>query len=318
LQPSSYVAAVGGANYDLKLRIAGPTAMRSSNPGSAVLSPGGAARNIAENLAHMGVPVKLASVVGRDEFGRRLLAETAAAGVDTRHVRRGAGLTGLYAAVLDEGGQMLVGASAMDAFEAQVPGYLAGKRKLIERAGLIVADGNLPLESLKALVALAADRAIPLILDPTSVPKAGRLAATLNRRVDIFSIFCNRDEAEALTGRRLRTDRSLAEAARHLHDRGVRHVAITLGRRGAFASSRDGGPVRSRKLAAPEADPIDVTGAGDAALAGTVYGLHAGHGFIESARYGLAAAALTIGCARSVDPKLSAARVEAMASRMPG
>src|SRR5829696_3958634 len=56
--------------------------LHTSNIGTLVRSHGGAARNVAENLARLGVPVSLSTVVGGDEDGREVLAATEAAGVD--------------------------------------------------------------------------------------------------------------------------------------------------------------------------------------------------------------------------------------------
>src|SRR6266850_5910429 len=65
------VVCIGGANMDIKCRIAGKTVMGSSNPGATVLAPGGVARNVAHNLARLGVGAALVSAVGRDAFGRQ-------------------------------------------------------------------------------------------------------------------------------------------------------------------------------------------------------------------------------------------------------
>src|SRR5215510_3688762 len=101
LRKHATMVCIGGANMDIKGRIAGRTVMGTSNPGTAVLSPGGVARNIAHNLALLGVRAALVSAVGRDALGTQLLAVTAAAGVDISGVLRTADATGSYSATLD-------------------------------------------------------------------------------------------------------------------------------------------------------------------------------------------------------------------------
>src|SRR6185295_14794973 len=101
-------------NIDIKAAIGGRTIATTSNPGTAMMSLGGVGRNIAHNLARLDVAVKLISAVGRDAEGDRLLAETEAAGVDIAAVRRGGGSTGVYAAVLDRDGELVIGVSAME------------------------------------------------------------------------------------------------------------------------------------------------------------------------------------------------------------
>lgn len=80
------VLVVGACAIDLKAVPGTPLVMATSNPGSVTATPGGVARNIAENLARLGTEVRLASRVGRDGFGRLVLVETAEAGVDVSAV----------------------------------------------------------------------------------------------------------------------------------------------------------------------------------------------------------------------------------------
>jgi pseudouridine kinase len=282
---------------DIKCRIAGRAAMASSNPGSVLSAPGGVARNIAEALARLGLAASLISAVGRDPPGRQLLAATAAAGVDVRGVLRGPAPTGIYAATLDARGELLVGVAAMGILERLTPRRLAHRQRLIAAADLVVADSNLPAATLDWLLAFAARRGLRLAIDAVSVPKARRLKPLLRARRPLFALFCNRAEAAALTGAA-----DPRTAARRLHARGVRHVCIGLGRRGALASSA-GAQQRVPTLAG---DVVDVTGAGDAMVAGTLFGLLNGESLATAARYGQAAATLTRAGAQSVSPRLSA------------
>ncbi len=298
-----YLVAIGGANMDVKCRTAGVPRMGTSNPGSASLAPGGVARNVAQNLAQLGLDAKLVALVGRDAPGDRLLAATAAAGVDIRHVGRGGQPTGSYVATLDAAGELVLGVAAMDVLEELTPALLRRDEKLFAGAALIVADGNLPAESLEWLAGFAAANTVRLAAVAASVPKMKRLAALLAARRPLFALFANREEAEALLRRPLASVRALGEAARGLHRRGVQHVAISLGRRGMFIAGEGSA---GRVVAPPRAAAIDVTGAGDAAVAGTLYGLLAGRSAVEAAAYGQAAAALTIASDGSVSPALNA------------
>ncbi|MGH6958958.1 MAG: carbohydrate kinase family protein, partial [Dongiaceae bacterium] len=135
-----------------------------------------------------------------------------------------------------------------------------------------------------------------------SVPKGGRLKRLLAAGRPLFALFCNQAEATALTGRS-----ELRAAARRLHERGVRHIGIGLGRRGMFVSNGE----NRRIVPALPARVVDATGAGDAAVAGTLYGLLRGHDLAAAARYGQAAAALTLACDQSVSPKLTARAIRA-------
>ena len=298
------VIVIGGANMDLKSRIGGPEIMATSNPGAIALMPGGVARNVAETLARLGLPTALVAAVGRDALGDQLASETAAAGVALNSVLRGQFATGTYAAVLTHGGELLIGVSAMAATQRLTPAVLRRHSGRLRSAPLIMADCNLPMASLEWLVRFAADADVPLALETVSVPKVKRLRSILQRRRPVFALFSNRAEIAAITGHGADGRRGLVRAARWLHDRGVQHVAIGLGANGMFVSSakRARGtivPGRQRKV-------VDVTGGGDAAVAGTLFGLLRGFDLAQAARCGQAAAALTVASERSVSPRLSA------------
>jgi pseudouridine kinase len=303
---AAYVVCIGGANMDIKCRVAGRTVMGSSNPGAIMQSPGGVARNIAHNLALLGVDTALIGAVGRDDAGERLLAATAAAGVDTQGVLRGTGATGSYSAVLDARGQLILGVAAMGILQRLTPRRLAAERARLAGADLLLADSNLRIDTLDWLIGFAAERGRRLALETVSVPKGSRLKRLLAAGRPLFALFCNRAEAAALTGRS-----SLPAAATRLHEQGVRHVGIGLGRRGMFVSD---GPTQ-RTVPALPARVVEVTGAGDAAVAGTLYGLLRGHDLAAAARYGQAASALTLACDLSVNPTLSARAIRARLNR---
>lgn len=60
------VVCIGGLNIDRKLRLLAEALPASSNPCEAHETPGGVVRNVAENLARLGLPVALVAAVGDD------------------------------------------------------------------------------------------------------------------------------------------------------------------------------------------------------------------------------------------------------------
>lgn len=316
------VVVVGGANLDIKARSASAAIPRTSNPGHTATTPGGVARNIAENLARLGTTTQLIAALGRDPHGERLLADTRAAGVLLDHVHRSAHPTGTYTAVLDADGELVLAVADMTATDELRPEHLQRARELITHAALLVVDGNLPAPVTAHLLDLARGADVRVIIDPVSVPKAARLAPLLGPERPVFAITPNRDELAALTGRETSAEQgtageaALAEAAEALHDRGVQHVWIRLGARGSLLSSR--GPDAACTLHQLPADPAevrDVTGAGDAMLAAFAHALLSGHRPATAARYGHASAALTLESGHTVRPDLTAQLLETAVRR---
>lgn len=303
------VVVAGGANLDIKARSTERAIPGTSNPGRTSTTPGGVARNIAENLARLGTPTQLIAAVGRDPYGERLLADTRAAGVLLDHVHRSEHPTGSYTAVLDADGELLLAVADMTATDALRPEHFQSARELIAHAALLVLDGNLAAPTTAHLLDLAQAAGVRVVIDPVSVPKAARLAPLLTGERPIFALTPNRDELSALTGRAAiaDADSALADAAALLHDRGVRHVWTRLGANGSVLSSRapDEQAAELHRLPAFAAEVQDVTGAGDSMLAAFAYALLAGHAPIEAARHGHAAAALTLASRHTVRPDLT-------------
>ncbi|GMA15990.1 winged helix-turn-helix transcriptional regulator [Deinococcus metallilatus] len=302
------VVVVGGANVDVKARTLAPAVMGTSNPGATTQAPGGVARNIAENLARLGVRTHLIAAVGRDAPGDLLLRETEAAGVDVRSVLRLDAPTGTYTAVLDDRGELLIAVAAMEVTEALTPAALNERRGLLHRATSVIADGNLSAQTLTHLLTLCAEAGVPVTFEPVSVPKTARLLPALHAGLAPHTVTPNVAELAALLGRDVAdTPAALRKAAGDLHARGVQTVWVRRGERGSLLSGPDG----VSELPALPARVVDVTGAGDAMLAAYLAALLTGHTPAEAARQGHAAAALTVESARAVSPTLTPGAVRA-------
>lgn len=295
------VVVVGGANMDVKARSARAAVPATSNPGTGSMAAGGVGRNIAENLARLGTRTHLVAAIGSDGLGDQVLAATSGAGVHVEHVRRSARATGTYTAVLDADGELVVAVSDMAATDELSPEQVGTARDLVAAASLVVLDGNLAVETLGFALDLAAGHGTRVVLEPVSVPKAAARAHLIGPDRPLYAVTPNRDELGALTGLPVRTARQVERAARSLHDRGVELVWVRLGADGSLLSTRDG----VTRLAAVAAEVADVTGAGDAMLAGFCHALLAGAGEHDAAAYGHAAAALTIASPHTVRPDLT-------------
>jgi pseudouridine kinase len=295
------VVVIGAASIDIKGRPLKTAVPATSNPGDIRLSIGGVARNIAENMARLGVVTTLLTVVGDDTFGHQILSQTAAGGVDTSQAllcptcRSGA-----YLAILNEHGDMAVSIDDMRICSLLTPQYIRKHRKLLSQAQMVVVDTNLSPKSLDTVLAIAATTGVRVCADPVSIQLSERL---IPRLCDYAIITPNAQEAEALLGGgiTIRTVADAALAAQRLRACGVQIVVITLGPEGLFyAAERSSG-----HIPAPRVDVVDATGAGDALTAGVVYGLCSGMSLDEAMRIGVSAATMTLLSSETVNPELS-------------
>ncbi|GAA3596697.1 PfkB family carbohydrate kinase [Kineosporia mesophila] len=282
----------GGAVVDLKIRFTAPSVVGTSNPGTGVTSLGGVARNVAENLAVLGVPVSLLSAVGDDAPGAVLLELSRERGIGTEHVAVLAGrTTAQYVALLEPGGDLTIGAAAMEVLDGITVEHLRSAWPPMKDAW-VFCDGNLS----SAVVAEALGRDLPVVFDAVSTHKVIRLPRDLT---GLTLLSCNRDEARAwLTHHGLPADDDDPVLARRLLDAGAQSVLLTRGADGVVVAG-DGVMVQ---LPAVPATPIDVTGAGDAMVAGTLAALVEGLDLVSAAHRGAQRAARTVESEFSVLP----------------
>lgn len=297
LDDESYVTVIGGCNMDISGSPFGKLSGRDSNPGSVAFSPGGVGRNIAENLARLGISVKLISVVGDDESGRRLLEETRAAGVDVSYVRKLAGeATGTYLSVLDENMDMYVAVSSMEIYEKLDASYLLDKKPILERSRVAVFDANLGYDVIENALGMAQTGS--KYLDTVSMTKALRIRDLIGR---FDCIKPNRLEAEALSGISAAGSKGLLRNAEHFHNLGVSKVFISLGPEGTFFSDgTDRGICRALRVEVRSA-----TGAGDAFLAGAVYAETEGFDIRDAAVFGTGASLINLASGDTINKNTS-------------
>ncbi|MFJ3531234.1 sugar kinase [Streptomyces sp. NPDC090132] len=247
----------------------------------------GAESNVAVYLADHGVPARWVSALGDDPFGRRILGEVAAAGVDVTGVRTDPHRpTGLL--VKDPGTESTRvhyyrRGSAASALTADVLDEDA-----VRTAGLVHLSGITPALSadchdlVAALLGVpAAERPRPVSFDvnhrPALWPDGSAPGVLLGfaRQADIT--FVGLDEAQALWGAGL-TD---AAAVRALLPQ-PRVLVVKDGGRAATAFGGD----RAHIVPAPRVAVVEPVGAGDAFAAGFLAGLLRGEDTVRALRLG--------------------------------
>jgi pseudouridine kinase len=262
---------------------------------------GGTARNVAENLGALGADVILVSAVGDDIDGRRLLAETAMAGVDVSHVRIVPDShTGSYMAILNDDGSLAVALNDTAVMNHVTPDWLMRHRALFREARIVFFDGSVSEHVVQTVFYLADQYNLPVGADPSStrlvprlrpwlshltlaVPNAREAAALLNADIDQFD-----------------SDTSLA-LAKELHRSGIEVAVVTLSDYGlVYATSGEHG-----HLPALYREVVDSTGTGDAITAAIIFGMLENLPVTDCMRLGAAAAGLTLQSRETVVPGLT-------------
>ena len=293
------VVVVGAACLDVKGQIAGDIIAGTSNPGVVRVSVGGCARNVAENLARLGMSTALLSAVCQDAFGQLIVHQTEHAGVDTDHVLVSCEYhSAAYMALLSAQSNLLVGVDDTTAANALTRDYILDHADLLEHARMVVIDANLPLQSAEALLAICGAAGVPVALDPVAYAPALRYRALAG---SFYLVTPNGVEAQALTGLPVANAEQGALAAKHLINAGVQIAIITLGQDGLVYATRDA----SGYVPAIAVEIDDPTGAGDALTAAVVYALLNDIPVDEAVRLGVSAATLTLESRDTVRQDLS-------------
>ncbi|QXE33277.1 sugar kinase [Streptomyces sp. GMY02] len=281
----------------------------------------GAESNAAVYLADHGVPARWVSAVGDDPFGRRILAEVAAAGVDVRGVRtdprRPTGLLVKDPAPEGTGVRYYRRGSAASALG---PDLLDDET--VRTASVVHLSGITPALSpdclalvTEALRTPPGERPYSISFDVNHRPAlwtdgtaatAGSVLHGLANRADLT--FVGLDEARALWGAELEAAdvRALLPGPRILVVKDGAHEATAF----------DGAQVHA--VPAPKVEVVEPVGAGDAFAAGFLAGLLRGEDMVRALRLGHLTAGAALRVSGDHGPLPEPARIAELLSIPPG
>lgn len=280
------VLCIGGANIDYKLKLLSDLQRDTSNPVKTSFGLGGVARNVADNLANLGLRVSLMTLLGHDREADEI-SRSCQGKIDLSATEKIADqTTGTYHALLSPEGSLVAGfvdmqlASQMD--EAWIDRHLED----ITRAKWIVVDCNVSQGGLSRLLDIIRFQQKELFIVTISGPKMKHLpprldgvSALLTNRLESTEFFSSEEASESLAQRWL--------------NQGVKQVVITDGTNPIIYAGDKQALTLPVIALAPER-VIDVTGAGDAFSSACIYGLIKKFEPEQAIRLGMTLAAKTI------------------------
>ena len=293
LRTGSYAVVVGGVNVDIGGRSFNALVGEDSNPGEVMTSLGGVGRNIAHNMSLMGLDVRLLSAYGDDINGERVAASCSELGIDLSNALRVPGATtSTYLYITDPDGEMALAVSDMEVCKKITPEYLSKNLALLQNAQVVVADANIPQESLEFL---ADNLFVPLFVDPVSTVKAEKVRKILPK---IHTLKPNKIEAELLSGVKIENEEDAEKAAKALIEKGVRRVFISMGSKGVFAATAK----ESLWHGIIPGKMVNTTGCGDAFMGALVWAYLEGMNLEDTAAAGLAAGSIAMESDETINP----------------
>ena len=289
------VTVVGGANTDICGRPDHGLVRHDSAPGRVSVRHGGVGRNIACDLARLGLQTRFVTALGDDSLGAFTREGCLGCGVDMSLSRTVHGArSSVYLYLSDEKGEMDAAVSDMEVMAALTPAYLRAHLSELDESDAVVLDGNLPEET---IAFLCENLRAPIVADPVSTAKALRFAPVLGR---LAAIKPNLLEARALTGKQNPED-----CADALLRSGVGSVFLSLGAKGLLAASGE----ERVLLPCERTELVSATGAGDAATAAIVWATVRGLGLAAAARAAVMAGAIAAASEEASPPQLRAEKL---------
>jgi len=280
------IVVVGSSNTDMVIKTA-----RLPGPGETVVggrftqAPGGKGANQAVAAARAGGRVHFIARVGNDLFGEIALQRFRRDGIHVDHVTvDDKAHSGVAMILVNEDGENSI-AVASGANAHLSPDDIRAARETIGRAGILLVQLEIPMETVEEAVRLAADAGVKIILNPAP---ARPLDPPVLQRIDYLTP--NENEVENITGIKVTTEKDAALAARILLHHGVKTVLITLGKRGTYVAGQG-----FRKLVpAFEVEAVDSTAAGDVFCGTLAVAIAQAKPLLDAVRFANAAAAISV------------------------
>jgi ribokinase len=251
------------------------------------IHPGGKGANQAVAVARLGYPVGLIGRLGADTFGAELRTHLEKAGVEISGVSTSDGVSGVAVIIVSgEGDNRIV--LAPGANSKVTPEDIDANISMLRSAGMVLAQLEIPLETVEYLARICARENVPLILDPAP---AMDLSPGIFKNIAWFTP--NQTEAVFYLGNKHSesSPASPAKTAQMFLSNGCRGVVLKMGAQGTYLASQDGiGSV----VPAFSVNAIDTTAAGDAFNAGFATGLMLGKSPLDSAAFAAAVAAISV------------------------
>ena len=297
-----YILVLGASVYDIFGFTHQNYKSHDSNPGCVKVSFGGVCRNIAENMAKLGINTKLISIVGNDEKGKSILKHAESVGLDMKEslILDGES-TPTYMAILNENGEMESAIVDMNITDKITEEFIDLKADIIKNAEYMVLDCDNP--AILEYILTKYQGCTRFILDPVSAAKVQKVKHLINK---FHTIKPNRHEAECLCGFKIENNEDVKRAGRYFLELGINHVFISLDADGMYYNNG----IEEGIIKAPDVKVVNVTGAGDSCVAGLGYGYMNNLSIKDTLKYAMAMSVVTISHEDTIYPNMCCEVVE--------
>lgn len=280
------IVVIGSLNMDLVVRVP-----KMPKPGETILGDnfqvlsGGKGANQAVAAARLGARVTMIGRVGKDDFGRTLIQNLEAEGINVANITQDSNAaSGIAMITVDESGQNSI-VVASGANMRLKPEQVCQAWENLDKVDFVVMPLEIPLNCIIEATRLGKASGAIILLNPAP---AQELPDDLLQEIDI--LIPNETELEILSGLPVHDVASAKEAARFLLQKGVSTVIITLGEKGALLLEDE----LEIYIPSEKVDVVDTTAAGDSFIGALATALTKGWDLEKAVRYANCAGAAAV------------------------
>ena len=299
INDEKYIVGIGACNVDIygtsliKLR------KHYDHPAKIHSNIGGVMFNIISNYTALADKAKLITAYSDDIYGRAIVDRCCLNRIDINDslmVKNTS--SGIFMQIQDENNDMHMAICDMSILHYLDVDYIRTKKNVIRNSCCVVIDPSLNDKTIEEIISIC-DGDIPIYVDPISDNYAIKMRKYLK---DITLIKPNKSELESLTGIKIKDEDSLIKAARSVLDKGTKKIVVSLGKDGILYM--DDNICLKRKLK-EEKKMVNASGAGDALMAGLLYGLINNMEIEKMLDYALAAGIAAIRAESTINEDMS-------------
>jgi ribokinase len=281
---SQNILVIGSANVDLLVKTS-----RIPAPGETIIGGeyatalGGKGANQAVAAARLGGHVTMVGRVGGDSYGQEILTGLRSDDIVTEYLQVDHQThTGVAFIIVDEEGQNSIVVSSGANMRVDLTD-LERALPAINSADVLVIQLEIPVKVVEHVAALVNAKGGQIVFNPA--PANPQCRSILHH---VNYLILNESEAEILTGVNIKELSNMKSASEILHRMGAQVVILTLGKEGAFISSKE---IETHVPAYPVV-PVDTTAAGDAFVGAFAVAISSGKSLIDAVQFACAAGAL--------------------------
>ena len=249
--------------------------------------PGGKGANQAIAVARLSKNCEstMGGRVGVDYFGSTLIKVLDDNHVNTEYIERdSSNVTGIALIMVTPDGEnrIIIASGSNQKFSTESANRL---KKAISAADLVLMQLELPVDSITEVIEIAISLNKTVVLDagpPCRTPKPSFFKVT--------ALTPNREEAEAMSGKKIKDVEDGFKVAHYFLEKGVKTVVIKLGKEGAILATAN----IDKYFPGHKVKVVDATGAGDAFSAALAIAMVEGKDYVEAVEFANAAGALAV------------------------